>query len=178
MKGTQTQMKNFDMKNIILGMGIGVVFTALIGMIYSSGKTEMTKQEIIESAKKYGMIEKETFVSNHGNTDVDALFKVEAKSTKPATATPKNDKGSKVKETPKSAKETPKQTKKDIKIETGDSLKMVSGKLFKSGLIKDDMKFQNAMQQQGLNNKIRIGTYSIKTGTDMNEVMNIITKKN
>jgi len=51
-------MKNFQVKSIILGIGIGIVFTALVSIIYNAGGySSMSREEIIEAAKSYGMIE-------------------------------------------------------------------------------------------------------------------------
>lgn len=50
-------MKKFHIKNILLGMGIGVVLASLTGIIYSAGmEPEMSKEEIIARARQYGMI--------------------------------------------------------------------------------------------------------------------------
>lgn len=51
------QMNKFHIKNILLGMGIGVVLTSLTGIIYSAGmEPEMSREEIVARARQYGMV--------------------------------------------------------------------------------------------------------------------------
>ncbi|GAE89005.1 aminodeoxychorismate lyase [Acetivibrio straminisolvens] len=50
-------MRKFHIKNILLGIGIGVVLTALTGIIYSAGmEPQMSKEEIMARARQYGMV--------------------------------------------------------------------------------------------------------------------------
>jgi hypothetical protein len=56
-------MRNFHIKSILLGIGIGIVLTALISVIYSAGnKQAMSKEEIIEKARQYGMVYSEELI--------------------------------------------------------------------------------------------------------------------
>ncbi len=53
-------MSNFNVKSIILGIGIGIIITATVSLIYESGKDpfkNLTKQQIISEAEKYGMVQ-------------------------------------------------------------------------------------------------------------------------
>lgn len=52
-------MGNFSAKSILLGMGIGIILTATVSMIYLSGRDpvkELTEQQIVSQAEKYGMV--------------------------------------------------------------------------------------------------------------------------
>jgi hypothetical protein len=59
-------MKNFDIKSILLGIGIGFVIVSLLGMIYSLGYTDkskkLTKEEVVQKAEEFGIIEKSHMV--------------------------------------------------------------------------------------------------------------------
>ncbi len=58
-------MRKVHEKSVILGIGIGMIITAIAGMIFSAGTTkELSKQEIISIAKsKYGLVEKIPFLN-------------------------------------------------------------------------------------------------------------------
>ena len=63
-------MRGFHIKSIILGIGIGIILTAIIGLIYSMGNVpnEPSKEEIIAKAKQYGMVEKSILISEPSPT--------------------------------------------------------------------------------------------------------------
>lgn len=49
----------FHMKSVLLGIGIGVIVTSLISMIFFAGRDPMedlSKEQIIKEAEKYGMV--------------------------------------------------------------------------------------------------------------------------
>ena len=50
-------MRKFHIKSILLGIGIGIILSSFIGIIYSAGMdNKITKEEVIERAKEHGMI--------------------------------------------------------------------------------------------------------------------------
>ena len=52
-------MGHFNAKSILLGIGIGIIITATVSMIYLAGRDPMedlTEQQIITQAEKYGMV--------------------------------------------------------------------------------------------------------------------------
>jgi len=52
-------MINFNIKSIILGIGIGIIITSLISIIYLAGndsKDMINDEEIIRRAEKMGMV--------------------------------------------------------------------------------------------------------------------------
>lgn len=50
-------MRKFHIKSILLGIGIGIILSSFIGIIYSAGMdNKITKDEVIERAKEHGMI--------------------------------------------------------------------------------------------------------------------------
>jgi len=49
----------FHLKSILLGIGIGIIITALASMIYFAGRNpaeDLSKEQIIKQAEKYGMV--------------------------------------------------------------------------------------------------------------------------
>ncbi len=62
-------MERFNIKSIILGIGIGIILTSLIGWIYSAGEnTPLTKEEIIQKAKEYGLVESKALTDEINKT--------------------------------------------------------------------------------------------------------------
>lgn len=50
-------MRKFHIKSILLGIGMGIVLTAFISIIYSAGnQPTMSREDIIEKARQYGMV--------------------------------------------------------------------------------------------------------------------------
>lgn len=62
-------MRKLHDKSIILGIGIGMIITAIAGMIFSAGtQKELSKAEIIELAKGYGMIKQVEFLNDDNDS--------------------------------------------------------------------------------------------------------------
>ncbi len=52
-------MKLIDGKSVLLGLGMGIIITSLLGMIFFIGyKPQLTDAEIIELSKKLGMVDR------------------------------------------------------------------------------------------------------------------------
>jgi len=57
-------MKKFQLRSIILGIGIGIVITSIISMIFFAGlepKQSLSNEEIINMASELGMVKKSQF---------------------------------------------------------------------------------------------------------------------
>ena len=58
-------MRKFHIKSILLGIGIGIILSSFIGIIYSAGMdNKITKEEVIERAKEHGMIFPEEIIED------------------------------------------------------------------------------------------------------------------
>lgn len=52
-------MKLIDGKSVILGLGIGIIITSLLGMIFFAGtEPQLTDAEIIQRSRKLGMVDR------------------------------------------------------------------------------------------------------------------------
>jgi hypothetical protein len=61
-------LRKFHIKSILLGIGIGIILTSFVGIIYSAGMdNKITKEEIIEKAKEHGMIFPEEVITEGAN---------------------------------------------------------------------------------------------------------------
>jgi hypothetical protein len=51
-------MNNFNLKSILLGIGMGIIITSSVSIIYLAGRDpmkELSKQEVEKLAEKYGL---------------------------------------------------------------------------------------------------------------------------
>lgn len=65
-------MRKFHIKSILLGIGMGIVLTAFISIIYSAGnQPTMSREDIIERARQYGMVFSEEVVFPKSVEDVE-----------------------------------------------------------------------------------------------------------
>jgi hypothetical protein len=66
-------MSNFHIKSVLLGIGIGIIITATISLVYLSGRDpmkELTEQQIVSQAEKYGMVRASVLQRETGATEV------------------------------------------------------------------------------------------------------------
>ena len=167
-------MQNFHIKSIILGIGMGIVLTSIISIIYLAGvnpNTRMTKEEVIEQAKKYGMVENTQLINNkaenteQNNDDVKKPDNSESGIKIEDTESPK----------PQPVKPAAVQEIK-IVVNSGDTSEIVAEKLFKAGLISDKNVFIKELGNLGLTSNVEVGEFKIKTGTDIRTIIEKITK--
>lgn len=69
-------MKLIDGKSVLLGMGIGIILTSLLGVIFFAGYSpQLTDAEIIKLSRKLGMVDRfEHSTDIKRNTDGSLLF--------------------------------------------------------------------------------------------------------
>jgi len=62
-------------------------------------------------------------------------------------------------------------------IEYGDYLKEIAENLYREGLIDDVDSFMKYVKDKGLDKKLRVGTYTLSTGMDYDEIINVLLKR-
>lgn len=69
-------MGNYNLKNIVLGVGIGIVFSSMLNI--SMGNREMTLEEIRNEAMKHGLVvfSKEEIISSRNQENNNSLEKI------------------------------------------------------------------------------------------------------
>lgn len=147
-------MKSFHIKSILLGIGIGIILTSIVSMIFMAGANsnapKMSDSEIIEKAKSLGL------------TEPSSIFDGTPEDSKKASADPVVQPQSAIQEI-------------SITIEEGDTSGSVGEKLLESGLIDNTKTFESELDHMELTSKIHIGQYKIKKGTDIKGIIKIIT---
>jgi len=192
-------MRKLHEKSIVLGIGIGMIITAIAGMIFSAGTTkELSKAEIMSKAKLYGMIEKTQFL-NGGSTIVDSTnvaadSTVAAQSTAvesatgnsaaaPSTASKSATGDSAATQTTAVESDTANSTTVNanernivIKIKTGIKAQALIDTLFKKGVISSKEDFKAVLDSYKASTKIIVGTYTFKKNDDLHYIVNTICK--
>ena len=164
-------------KYFLRGLGIGILFTALVLCI--SYRSENSDSSVIERAKKLGM--------EFPEKTSDTLFKptatpdtaVSGQAVKTPTATPGTTGIPTATSTSKtSAKPTEKTTGKmhTFTVRNGLLSSSVSREMKEAGIIKDADAFDEYLEKSGMGRKVMAGKYKIPSGASYEEIARIITK--
>lgn len=143
-------MGMYNLKNIILGFGLGLVLASLININVNS--RDVTIDFIKSEALKKGLIlidPKDVINKNIDFTDVNS-----------------NNYGDK------------KDNVVEIIVEEGSDCHKVADVLFNNELIKDKKEFINYLYERKKTENIQYGIFFIKEGSNMEEIANIITNAN
>ena len=169
-----------------LGLGIGIIITSVIlyaGTILfkPENKTvietvyeELSDEQIIEKAKKIGMIFVKELPDTKENPSKEILSDEEIINKAmdlglvyPETKEKKivDNKENKIEE-------------KIVDIPMGSNSTMVSTILFDNNIISNMEDFNNYINEKNMSTKIIAGKYELSSNMEYNEILNIITKKN
>ena len=191
-------MKRYmERKYYLRGLGIGIVVTAIIMGIATSGKRGMTDEEIIARAKELGMVENtvlsektEEEAETEADVDIanaeDATEKSAIEETKkPETST--EQKQNTTEETKKPETSTEQQTTDDkkeditsavvktITVNSGDGSYTVAKKLAEAGVVTSAENFDTYLCQNGYDKKLRTGNFSIPADASDEQIARIVT---
>jgi hypothetical protein len=161
-------MGNYNLKNITLGIGIGLIFSSMINISISS--REMTVEEIKMEAEKHSLIvlTKEEILNNQAPA---------APSLTPApTVIPTP--------TPEVTKATPSPTPVSqtttgsisINVKRGMSSEGIADLLKQNGLLKDTKAFLKKLEEVGKDDKLRLGNFEIPKGSGYEDIIRILTR--
>jgi len=179
-------MQNFNLKSILLGIGIGVVTTSIACMIYTAGMdVVLSKDEIIEQAKKYGMIESTALIidKNTENSNIEEEQKEDnQEDNKEDNRIEDNGEGTSDNNSEQNDKnsEEENQWNKEIvlKVLPGDSAFKLADILLNEGLISDKKAFLNRMKELKLTDYVQVGEYKLNDKMSNDEIIKIITRRN
>lgn len=157
-------MKYFNIKSILLGIGMGIFFTSATGMIYFNSidvKQPMTKEEVINKAREYGMVEKSSVLKPSDTTPIPQATPSPASA---ATATPKP-----------TATPSPTPTlgpEVTVAVNNGDTAVIVAQKLFDNKLISDQDAFISKMISSKAAYKMVAKQHTFRIGMTDDEIIN------
>ena len=158
-------MGNYNLKNILLGIGIGLVFSSMINI--SIGSKELTVEEIKKEAVRHNLIvlSNEEILNNQSPADDPSP----APTTTNAAAKPAQT-------TPSPASETPVSEEKiTVNIKSGMSSESIAELLKEKGLIKDTKAFLKRLGEVGKENILKVGSFEIPKNSAYDEIISILT---
>lgn len=147
-------MRNFHIKSLILGIGIGIVLTSVISMVYSFGTKPVQKisnEEVKKMARQLGMVESSQIIK-----DIDSVKDNNSKAYKDAKLKSNDD-------------------KVQFEIIEGDTSEIVADKLIDLGLIDSRAGFLLKLEEMGLSTRIKPGKYKVKRGISIQTLIDEIT---
>jgi len=162
-------MGNYNLKNIMLGIGIGLVFSSMINI--SMGSQELSVEEIKKEAAKHNLI-----VLTNDEIINNKATKTEAAVTPKATPTPT--------EVPKPTQDpvNPSPTKPasqavtTVNVKSGMSSEAITDLLANSGLVEDKKAFLKRVGELEKDHKFKIGSFVISKGSSYDDILKILTK--
>jgi hypothetical protein len=167
-------MGNYSVKNIVLGIGIGLVFSSMINISISN--KELTVDEIKMEAAKHNLIilTKEEILNSQPQGIIQEPTPTLAPTPTP-TPTPSPT------PTPEASSNAPEPTsaagnKAKITVSSGMSSEAIAELLRDAGVLKDTKAFLKRLGEVGKENKLKIGTFEITKGAKYDDIINILTK--
>ena len=143
-------MGNYSLKNILLGIGIGLIIAAVLNI--STGSREMTVEEIKKEAEKHNLIvlEKEEFMDRRSPENVQ-----------PPTPT---------------AVPAASEDKVTISVKSGMNSEEIIDLLVEAGLLEDRKAFRNKLGELGVDSKLRVGDFEIQKDSSYDAIIKILTR--
>lgn len=189
--------RHMERKYYLRGLGIGIVVTAIIMGIATSGKREMTDEEVIARAKELGMVENtvlaektEEEAETEAVVDIANAEDTTEKSAIEETKKPETSaeqKENTTEETKKPETSTERKTAADkkeditsaavktITVSSGDGSYTVAKKLAEAGVVTSAENFDTYLCQNGYDKKLRTGTFSIPADASDEQIARIVT---
>ncbi|MGE5631763.1 MAG: hypothetical protein ACM3TR_11780 [Caulobacteraceae bacterium] len=159
-------MGRYNLKNIALGIGIGLVISSMVNI--SSGSAPMTVEDIKKEAEKHNLIV----------LTMEEVINKQTPAPTPSPSpspTPAPTPAAKPTPTPASTKQTSSKAV-EINIKSGLSSESIANILMESGLIKDSKSFLKRLGELDKDDKLKVGTFTIPKGTGTDEIIKILTK--
>lgn len=181
-------MRKVHEKSVILGIGIGMIITAIAGMIYSAGiQKEPGKEEIIRLAKGYGLIEQAKIIDSGNTAKSSVTSGNEGSSVANPTSNQKDVEGNGSKnnedENIKAEAENTRANENvkaadgrniEIEIKSGYKSQMVVDLLLEKEIISSGEAFMKVLDSYDASTKINIGTFKFKKNDDLDYVVKTI----
>lgn len=188
-------------KYYMRGLAVGIAVTTILFALFpSGGNNKMTDEQAIARAKELGycfsentvtkealpkpteVVSDETASDEKGKTQNTPAATTEPQPTKlpEATSLPQPTNLPTKPDLPKPPEEPekPEQTEEllSITVEKGMGSQNVSQLLKKEGIIENADAFDRYLKENGLADKLQIGTFRIPKGTDFETIGNLLTK--
>lgn len=163
-------MGGYNLKNILLGIGIGLIIASMINI--SMGDKDMTVEQIRQEAAKHSLI----VLTSEEIMSTRTPAENEAPAASPA-ATPAPTEAAKPAVTPgPTVKPAAPGEKVTVTVTSGMSSEDVSNLLLEAGLLKDKKAFMERLNELGMDSRLKVGTFEIVKGSQFDEIIRLLTK--
>lgn len=179
-------MSRFSIKNIILGIGIGIVLMSIVSIIYLAGSDpgkDLSEEDLARIAAKYGYVKQSDVTSN-----TSSILTTDATGT--ASGTEDNSTGTTTAATGTTAATTGASAATAgttaaaglnaeevlFTVKSGETSEIIAANLYQSGLIANEKEFIKLVGKKGLEDKIRTGEFNISRKADLNAIIRILTR--
>ena len=172
-------MKKVHEKSIVLGIGIGMIITAISGMIFSAGTNkELSKSEIISLAKGYGLIEQVKFINDENASNNSGNASVNSTTDESTVADSTKDESTIANSTVAETTTDVHSSEKNIIIEikAGHTSQYVIDELLEKGVIESKEDFIAVLDFYKASTKINIGTFKFKKNEELHYIVKTICK--
>lgn len=151
-------MGNYNLKNILMGIGIGLILSSMINISMSS--REMTVEEIKKEAEKHNLIvlAKEEIMDKQSPEDESAPTPTAVPAPSP-TSKPAASEGKTI-----------------VSVKSGMSSEDIANLLSEAGLLKDTKAFLKRLGELGLDDRLKVGSFQIPNGSGYDDIINILTR--
>lgn len=166
-------MRKVHEKSIFLGIGIGMIITAIVGMIFSAGSPkELSKAEIISLAKGYDLVEKVKFINDESSNST---------SVEPESSTAESTIADSASSSSTSAIDSNSNSNERniiIEIKEGYKAQNVIDILLKNEVITSSKDFSTVLYSYNASKIILIGNYKFKKNEDLHYIVKTICNLN
>ncbi len=158
-------MGNYNIKSIMLGIGIGLVFSSMINI--SMDKSELSVEEIKLEALRHDLIvlTKDEIINNQPSEKSET-----------EVPTPENTSSEKPALENNQTKTVDSEVSIKVEILSGMSSEAITKLLKENGVISDEKAFQRRLRELNVENKLKIGIYNIPKGSNHDEIIRMLTR--
>jgi hypothetical protein len=147
-----------SIKSVLLGFGLGIIFTAIIGLVYSKGDNSVE-----DNLDKYDNSINDTFVLTEDSEEEKNVSKKD-----------------KIVDNNENENENENNNKSNgenitLIIDSGDTSSDVAKKLKKLRIIKDINEFETLIIDMNREKYIKVGEFKIKNSDNLNQIIDKIT---
>ena len=182
-------MSRFSIKNIMLGIGIGIVFMSIVSLIYLAGSDpgrNLTEEDLARIADRYGLIKRTEVIDNTSGVltsettgaaeTTNSSSSVSGTTATAATGTTKTGSTTAGTATAGTAASGGNVQEVLFVIKSGETSEQIAASLYKNDLITNEADFIDLLDKKGMEDNIQAGEFKINKKTDMNEIIRIITR--
>ena len=177
------------LKYYLRGLGMGIVFTALILSVSHCTNNKMTKEEIIKRAEALGMImpsDEDIFNTESSTADNETTepstegptteAPTEESTTEAPTEEPTTEAPTEEPTTEEATTVAPTVVELTFTVERGMYSEAVTRILVQGGIITNEAEFNQYLSDTGYDERIQTGVFTVNSGMSYEEIAKIISK--